>query len=521
MRLARGSRSCALLAWGLFAMLAGCVSTRPIDETTPPPNESGVVALKVVSDGYYGAGDLTRFIVSARVRRDAAWTTSGASRVRLARGRAATHSSVTLGGVVEPGVYSLVSLELTQGQYSFEDDALRFEVRPGATTLLGTLIFHGRGLSLKRLPGDAASLDAVEQSFPTLLGNQAVKRELVLQVSSTLPDARPLTSELKKNVRLADDWFQLENGDFAAPGRLGTVLYRQQGSSRRRVIDVGDWREVLSVASLHKGLLVAGEEGLLRLSPDGGATWQALSPPARGLIRAVRSTGQDSVAAVVRTDARWAVYVTSDVFSGAWRRVAEFTFENLPAGDEQRMPWAVQVPNGFGLMHMRGVYRHVDLTGKIRESSLQFPDIPTRRHLDQIGQMRETTKGQVQSLTATRDGLLQLKKHQAVGTSVSADDGMSWSDLKLPYGTLVVALQDRRTFYAIATSPGNELVQQFATYVSHDAGASWGRSGPSPVGPGQALRFWATSEGTLQIELADGDVLQSLDAGSTWARLSD
>lgn len=509
----------ALPACLLFSMLlTGCISSKPLDVAKPPSSDSGAVVLRIVSDGYHGHRDFTRFVLAARIRRDGASAGSGPSRVRLVRERGATNSSVVLGGVVAPGLYYLEGLETGQESYPFKEDALRFEVKAGGTSFLGTLVYYGGGEVPQHVPLDAASRESFEQSFPAIFGTLSAKRELMLPVSSGLPDALRSVSALKRYAQASDQWAQLENGDFAAPGRLGTVLYRKQGSSRRVVLDVGDWREVLAVSAFMGGLLVAGEEGLLRFSADGGATWRAMPSPGRGMIRAVRPLTQGGVMAIVRTGDRWSAHATQDAFAGGWREVAEFSFEesrgaddplvsraggtqkrDLPDPDWQPLPRVVGVANGVGLMRTDGAYRLVDPSGQVRSA----------------------LAGPVADLKATRDGLLSIRKWRAVGMSLSADEGMTWSDLRLLPSTLAVAFQDRRTYFAIAAASADGLRRQYATYVTRDGGETWSQSGTSPVEPGQAVRLWVTTEGALQIEVETGDVLQSVDAGARWTTLPE
>lgn len=511
----RGGAWVALLAAGLITTLAGCISSKPLDEvsTVQSLNGQGAAVLRIAYDRNPERGDTETNIISVRVSRVDG---GGRHRARLVRSSYGTYFTSTMGGVLEPGTYSMYVVEmLWEGEkrsLRLTENDLQFEVRPNSISVVGTLVIDRGGANAVYLPPQTDAVAPwVSQAFP-LAEKPGVKTDYAPNVSTKLPTPNDGGAELKRRAQATASWVQLPNGNFAAPGRLGTVLHRHRTSSKAETIDVGTWSTVLFVGGVDNGVVVAGEEGLLRFSADGRSGWRQLRGPARGAIHAIQAFGSGKVAAMVRSGDRWHVFVTGDLFSGQWQELVGFSFQSADgsrASDGsfslhlQRqtplvIPFVVSAPDKLGIVQFDGAYQVVDLrSGKLVTGSL--------------GPL-------VREISATREGTVVVKSKGSAGLVVSADGGASWQAMNPPTAAVLTATKDYQTHYAIVSESAGGQISGFSLQGSRDGGASWARAGAVPLRLGQAERLWILAN-TLQIETSDGGVLESSDEGKTWGRL--
>jgi hypothetical protein len=487
----------------LLTLLTACVSTRSLEDVPSARSLEGAGAaiLRVVRDSGPPASDYETHVLSARVTRVG---DRGTRRARLLRSSDASYFTATLGGVLDPGRYALSSLEMSylgrEEYHYFEGNSLTFEVLPNTVTVVGSLVLRRDGSEPFYLPAETDSPSWVEHSFPVVQKPGIQVAGAAGVATSKLPVVRASAGELKRRAWAAASWVQLETGDFAAPGRLGTVLHRRRDSSLREVIDIGSWSTSLFVQGWKGGLLVAGEEGLLRYSPDGRNAWRALKAPVPGAIHAVQPFGDGKLAALARAGDLWTVHVTDDVFAGTWRQLASFEFEQFRGARIQPVPHAVAILDKLGVMQSDGSYRFVHLHGGHVESS--------------------EPSALIRDLSATRDGAIAVRV-PAMGTiQLSTDGGATWEKLDLPASSVLFSLADRQTIYAISHEAAGPLDASFVVHVSRNAGKEWSRSGTAPIQLGQATKLWAMPTNRLQVELTDGSVLESTDAGVHWIRLA-
>lgn len=507
-----------LLAAGLLVFLSGCVSNKPLDDvpTLQSLNGRGAAVLRVAYDRNPESGDTETEILSVRVDRVSA---EGSHRARLARSAHGAFFTATLGGALEPGTYVVYGVEMVwEGEKRFHrlpEEALQFEVRPDSISVIGTLIISRDGADSVYLPPQAdAAAHWVGQAFP-VTEKPGVKTDYAPKVSTRLPTPRDGGAELKRRAQPTASWVQLPNGDFVAPGRLGAALYRHRTSGQHEAIDVGTWSTVLFAGALKNGLVVAGEEGLLRFSADGRTGWRQLRGPGRGAIRAVQTFADGKVAVALRSTDKWQVFVTDNILEGRWRALASFSFEKA---DRPRspgtylsthgtdkiptfVPHVLAVADKMVLIQFDGTYQIVDLqTGKLVAGAIE---------------------PRVREISTSMDGALAVRTRGSGDVSLSLDGGLSWEMVNTPNSAVLTAMRNRHTHYAIVTESSGGQISGFNMQVSRDGGRNWLRTGVVPVRLGQAKKLWASVENTLQIETTDGGVLESIDEGKTWTRLPD
>jgi photosystem II stability/assembly factor-like uncharacterized protein len=506
----------AWLVAGLIATLAGCVSTKPLEAvpTLQSLSGRGAAVLRVAFDRNPETGDTETEIVSVRVDRVSA---EGTHRARLVRSLHGSYFSATLGGTLEPGTYVVYGVEMIwAGEkrfHRFAEDALRFEVRPDSISVVGTVVISREGADPVYLSPQAdEAAQWVGQAFP-VTQKPDTRTNYSPKVSTKLPTPSDAGDELKRRAQATASWIQLPSGDFAAPGRLGTVLYRHRASSRVEAIDVGAWSTVLFVGAIKGGVVAAGEEGLLRFSADGRSGWRQLPGPARGAIRALQAFGDDRVAAMVRSGDQWRVFVTADLFGGQWRELATLFSEQSdavqspgsrpPAHGRNHVPpfvpFVVAVADKMLVVQFHGAYQVVDLpSGKLQSGSLE---------------------SRVREVCATVDGAIAVMTRGSTSASLSLDGGASWAAMNTPVSAVLTAMRSRQTHYAIVSDSSGGQISGFNMQVSRDGGLNWTRTGAVPIRLGQAEKLWASVQNTLQIETSDGGVLESVDEGNTWVRL--
>lgn len=495
-----------LTAGGLvLAGLVGCASSSPIDVKKPIPSGQGAVFLKLLTDGR-GDPDFADWVVSAVVYRVGEAASNESRRVRLMRSHDATHSSALLCGLVASGRYFLGLVETErEGRretFHLEPELLQFDVMSGLVTLLGTLLVQAVRdplTSLKYLRPEADMSRSPESAFSTWGSATRAKPFFTPLPTAKLETASQGADEFKSRSVPARSGEQLPNGDFVSGSRLGRYFVRKRGSSRWQPVDVGAWGEVLSVRRHGDGLLVAGEDGLLRSSTDEGSSWKALPPPGPGLIRVAQTLRDGRVVALVRNAAQWSVHLTDDLASDAWHKLAGFAFEELP-GDHQPLPMLVSVGDKLGLMLSNGSFCLVN---------------------PQSGQVTQSPGfARVNALASTPDGLLVMRAYRSGNvTLASYDEGLTWIDVALPRSTIASAFKDKRTAYAVAALAGAVTTPQFGIFVSRDGALTWSRTGTSAVEPDKIAGLSIDRlDGALLLQLRDGAVMRSADEGAAWKR---
>ena len=177
--------------------------------------------------------------------------------------------------------------------------------------------------SLKYLRPEADMSRSPESAFSTWGSATRAKPFLTPLPTTKLEAASQGADDFKNRSVPSRSGEQLPNGDFVSGSRLGRHFVRKRGSSRWQPVDVGVWGEVLSVRRHGDGLLVAGEDGLLRSSTDEGSSWKDLPPPGPGLIRVAQALRDGRVVALVRNAAQWSVW---------WPLKAKVAFERVGGG---------------------------------------------------------------------------------------------------------------------------------------------------------------------------------------------
>jgi photosystem II stability/assembly factor-like uncharacterized protein len=499
-------RTAALAA---AVLLAGCVTApAPISTNRTLTGQEGAVVFKFITNGT-AAFDPAETLASITLKRDLAPGAKETSQdtAILSRTRAVTNSTAVFSGMVAPGRYRIIQATGNRGNVTYTFPIQRmlteFDVRKGEVSLLGTLVvqpLEGSRFTVGYVPPDAELTETFEALFPALARQTHDQPANTFQPSSDLrqrellvPQVRQLTSAYN-GAKLAPD------GTVLAGGKMGRVIWHKPGAMRWRVVNLPTWKEVLSVAIYRGGLLVAGEEGLLRYSTDDGKTWQSLAPPDRGLIAAAEPLPDGKVIALVRRDMEWTAYASDDVLAGAWRKIGSF-------GQEQSLnvPWQVPITlasgTRVGVMMPNGVFQVVDGKSETIE--------------------RHSTGVSTFGAQAMPDGMLVVRGGtMTASTLVSADGGKTWTDLNTSRFVQAITFADARTSYAVGPVDPGLFAGKLALMVSRDGAKTWTKSGEVPgEGPG-AVRslFYDRSDRSLFAFMQNGQVQRSTDEGKTWTR---
>jgi photosystem II stability/assembly factor-like uncharacterized protein len=498
----------AMLGLGL-ALLTGCATAPPpISSTQTLSGQEGAVVIRLITNGAT-ALDPAESLSSLVLTRDLApgAARSAADTAVLMRTREMTLSTAIFSGMVAPGRYRLSRATGAYGNITYTFPLAgrlsSFEVKPQEVSMLGTLLvqpLQGNRFAIGYLPPEGELTRTFESLYPALaeqtrgqVPNQFEPDANLVRSAALTPALRNLTTALN-GIHVAAD------GTLLAGSKMGRVIWRKPGLPRWLALQVDTWLEVLSVRPYRNGLLVAGEEGLLRFSADEGKSWQTLPTPAPGLIAAAEPLGNGKVLALVRRGTKWSAHISDNPLAGGWRELARFEQER-----SINAPWQHAIvlagQGQAGVVMPNGEFVVVDGSTEALE----------RRPIG------------VTTFDAhwAADGLLLAQGGNLTRTTfLSTDGGRRWTDLNTSRFIQAITATSPQVFYAVAPVDPGIFAGVYALMVSRDGAKTWARLGEVPGGNAGAVRALRVdrSDGALLAFLTDGRVLRSTDDGQTWNR---
>lgn len=253
------SRSISRLLHGLVLLLAALLlaacSAAPIAPEQTLTGQEGAVVMKLITNSP-GETDPAETLSAVRLERvlESGEKQTGRDIVVLTRTRKATYTTAVFSGMVAPGRYIIKSITGASGNmsYFYPIDAKfgSFDVVRGEVTLLGTLLIQprlGTRFVVAYVPPEAELQKTFETLYPALAAQTRGRPQHGFVPTLDLDRRAALAPQVK---RLASIWHgltQTADGEFMAGSKLGKVLWRKSGESRWKELDVGSWREVLSV----------------------------------------------------------------------------------------------------------------------------------------------------------------------------------------------------------------------------------------------------------------------------------
>lgn len=501
-----------LLRWALAAALltlGGCATTPPpISTTQTLSGQEGAVVFRLISNGSADS-DPTDTLSSVTLRRELPDGVKPSSDdiTILRRTQDMTNSTAVFSGMVAPGRYTMTQANGMFGNitYTFplQGRLSTFEVQPRRVTLLGTLLVQplaGRGFVVGYVPPEQELTQTFETLFPAMAGQTRGQASLTFDPSPVLTRSATLAPAFRELTRAQNDLFMGPDGSLLAGSRMGRVMWRPAGAAAWKMAQIDTWKEVLSVRPFRGAWLAAGEEGLLRHSTDEGKTWQALTPPATGLIAVAEPLSNGKVLALVRRGTLWSAHLSDNLTAGYWREVARFEQQN-----SMNLPWQKPIVlsrnDRVGVMMANGEYRVVDgLTEKLEQHSTGVSTFDA---------------------DVLPDGLLVVGGGNVVRTTlVSTDGGKTWVDLNTTRFMTAIAFANPTTAYAVAPMNPGVFAGEYNLLVTRDRGKTWSISGTVPGGvPHQVRKLMVDrGDGALLAFLSTGKSLRSTDGGKTWDR---
>lgn len=506
--------SVSRLFHGLFLLLAtwllAACAAAPITSEQTLSGEEGAVVMKLITNSS-GEADPAETLSAVRLERvlGPGEKQTGRDIVVLTRTRKATYTTAVFSGMVRPGRYIIKHITGANANmfysYPIDEKFGSFDVVRGEVTLLGTLLVQprfGTRFVVAYVPPEAELQKTFETLYPALAAQTRGRPQHGFIPTPDLDRRAALAPQLK---RLASMWHglaQTADGEFMAGSKLGKVLWRKSGERRWKELDVGTWREVLSMRPYRGGLLVAGEEGLLRHSSDEGLTWKSLVPPDDGLIQLAQPMRDGSVVAISRRDSLWTVYASKDLDAGAWQKLGEFSDSR-----SINMPWQRSMsfgqPDRVGVMMPNGELHATDGRTMLRSST-------GRSTLDVNALPDGTLVSQAAIMTKT--------------TLLSSDWGQNWTDLDTSRFLLTIAFKDRQTAYAVAPIEPGLMPGKLGLMTTRDGGRSWSHTGSSPgmTNPYAVRQMMVDrADGSLIAFLPDNLIVRSTDEGKSWKIVKD
>lgn len=492
-----------------LAALAAC-TTAPIAPQQTLTGQEGAVVVKLITNSP-GENDPAETLSILHLERvlAAGEKQTGRDLVTLVRTRHATYTTAVFSGMVIPGRYVIKTAGGNRGNvtYTFPIDAKfgSFDVVKGEVTLLGTLLIQprmGTRFVVAYVPPEAELRQTFETLYPALAAQTQGHPTHSFLPTIDLERRAALASEVKRSASLWNGLAQTADGEFMAGSKVGKVLWRKAGETRWKELDVGSWREVLSVRPFRGGILAAGEEGLLRHSVDEGRTWKSLIPPDTGLIQLAHPLRDGSLVVFSRREGLWSTYVAEDVDSGKWRKLGEFSDTR-----SINVPWmrtmTVSLPDAAGVMMPNG-----DL------------------HITDGKSITRTSNGQSTiDVNALPDGtLISQTVLMTKTTLLSKDTGKTWADLDTSRFVVAIAFKDAQTAYAVAPIAPGLLPGPLGLMTTRDGGKSWSHTGSSPGLTGAyAVRQMMVdrADGSLLAFLPDNAIVRSADEGKSWKIVKD
>lgn len=514
------ARRAWLLGWVALAavltvVLAGCSTVShvaPIAAEQKLTGKEGAVVLKLITNGR-SLWDPADTLSAIQIKREALPASAGASApsgpseiFSLTRTRDFTQTTAVFSGMVAPGRYTVLNAIGSQGNttYTFLIGSMlsSFEVAPNEVSLVGTLLlqpFEDRRFVVSYLPPDDELRATFESLFPALAEQTRGRPVHTLEMTPDLRKRADLAPLFKRISGGLSGVHLTEQGEGFVGRKMGKALWRPAGERRWRDLDVGSWKQVLSLRAYRGGLLAAGEEGLLRHSADGGRTWTTLTPPEFGVIALAEPLPSGKVMALVKHQSQWNAFVSDDPLAGAWRKVASFADER-----SLNVPWqaaaTVSLGGKVGVMMPNGYLQVVD---------------------GETGQVERRNSGlSLLSLSRTPDGMLVMQGAIVVRTTlVSTDDGKTWKDLDTSRFVAAIAFADRQKAYAVAPIKPGVFPGAYALMASRDGARTWVQTGEVPGGaPENVLELMVDrSDGALLAFLRNGRILRSTDEGAHWS----
>jgi photosystem II stability/assembly factor-like uncharacterized protein len=503
------SRLLTLALLSGLLVLGGCASTPPpISSVQKLTGQEGAVVFRLISNGSSDA-DPADTLSSITLERELppGVKPSSEDTAILRRTREMTQSTAIFSGMVAPGRYRMTQANgfFANITYTFplQGRLSTFEVKPGQVALLGTLLVQplaDRGFVIGYLAPDAELTRSFETLFPALAAQTRGQAPTTFEPSAALQKSALLAPAFRLMTRAQNNLHMAPDGSWLAGSRMGRVMWRKPGTTTWRSLQIDTWHEVLNVRPYRGGLLAAGEEGLLRFSADEGKSWQALNPPAPGLMAAAEPLANGKLLVLVRRDAVWSAHLSDDPFTGGWRELARFEQQN-----SLNVPWQKPIVlsgnNRVGVLMANGEYRVVDGSSEKLE--------------------QHATGVSTFSAELLPDGMLVVGGGTMTrSTLVSRDGGKSWTDLNTTRFLTAIAFADPSTAYAVAPLNPGVFAGDYSLLRTQDGGKTWAVSGTVPGGvPHQVRRLVVDrSDGALWAFLSSGRSLRSTDGGKTWDR---
>lgn len=497
-----------------MALLAGCATTPPpISSEQKLTGQEGAVVFRLITNAG-AATDPAETLSSITLKRDIA---PGAQAVPedtaiLTRTREMTSSTAVFSGMVAPGRYRVSHAAGFSGNitytYPLGGRLSPFEVKKGQVSLLGTLLvqpLEGSRFVVGYVAPEAELTRTYESLFPAL-AEQTRGQPVNSFESSTELSQSALRAQAFRLMTTAYNGLQASaDGTLLAGSKMGRVIWRKSGERRWRALQIDTWKEVLSVRPYRNGLLAAGEEGLLRYTADEGKTWQALTPPAPGLIAAAEPLSNGKVLALVRRGVVWGAYVSEDPIAGNWRKLASFEQER-----SLNVSWQNAITlvgnNRAGVLMPNGEFLVVDGNTETLE--------------------RRSTGVSTFNAQVLPDGMMVMQGGIMTRTTlISTDGGKVWTDLDTSRFIVNITFANRNTAYAIAPAEPPTLFSPARVWVltvSRDGAKTWTKSGGLPNGatlPDQVRQLFVDpADGALLAFMKNGQVYRSTDEGATWSR---
>ena len=264
------TREASLVVMAL--MLAAC-GTTPITSEQKLTGQEGAVVLKLITNGS-GASDPAETLSSISLKRETPPGPRAAANetVTLVRTRAVTHTTAVFSGMVLPGRYQVMNAVGSSGNttYTFPlaPRLSSFEVKEGEVSLLGTVLIQpleGSRFVVGYIAPDADLTETFEQLFPALAEQTRGKPIHTFEATPEMSRSAEIAPQFKQMASAFNGLKIMDDGAIVAGSKVGRVVWRKAGERQWRRLNVGSWKEVLTVRAYRGGLLAAGEEGLAAL----------------------------------------------------------------------------------------------------------------------------------------------------------------------------------------------------------------------------------------------------------------
>ncbi|MDW3205969.1 MAG: hypothetical protein R8L07_10555 [Alphaproteobacteria bacterium] len=291
---------------------------------------------------------------------------------------------------------------------------------------------------------------------------------------------------------------ELSDGRIAFGTLLGQIRFwhPEHGWSR---VDLGVNRSVEAIVEIVPGaLLVGGEMGMLRISPDMGKAWaQIRSPIPYGVVRDIHKMPDGGVYLTHYRDTRFTL-LRSDINLNQWEPVQSFQFA-APGRFYGSTPQRLRT-------HRIGSL----LLTTLPQSRLAVYDTETGR-----SEVRDMP-GPVSRARASRDGRLRgiFERFIVWNPYLTADGGVTWESDTISRSTHMPAFRDESHGAALEMESG---LTEGWTYLTRtkDGGSTWQR-GPKMPNPFLTWIDYAADGSLLYATDQLGEFYYSRDGGETW-----